>query len=63
VRAPNDPYPDSLAQIIRARIRGEYEVAFAAVNAICFRPLNRKKEQWPAMSVIAKVYARDHYQC
>jgi 5-methylcytosine-specific restriction endonuclease McrA len=63
VLAPSDPYPDSLIRIIQARIRGDDEAAFAAVNEIRFEPPNRKKEQWPAMSVIARVYARDHYQC
>jgi hypothetical protein len=28
-----------------------------------FLPLERKTERWPAMSVIARVYARDRYQC
>lgn len=63
MRAPIDPYPDSLAEIIRARIRGEDEAALVAVNEICFRPPNRQKGRWPSMSVIAKVYACDHYQC
>lgn len=63
MRAPSDPYPDSLARIIKARIQGDDEAAFAAVNEILFKPPDLKKEQWPAMSVIAKVYARDHYQC
>ena len=33
---------------------------FATVNEIGFRPPDRKKEKWLAMSVIAKAYARDH---
>lgn len=61
--APSDPYPDSLARIIQARIQGDDKAAFAAVNEIRFKPPTREKEQWPAMSVIAKIYARDHYQC
>jgi hypothetical protein len=63
VPAPSDPYPDSPARIINARIQGDDEAAFAAVNEIRFKPPDLKKEQWPAMSVIAKVYARDYYQC
>jgi hypothetical protein len=26
-------------------------------------PPSRRTERWPAISVIARVYARDHYQC
>jgi hypothetical protein len=56
-------FPDSLARIVQARIHGDDEAAFAAVNEIRFEPPNRRKEQWPAMSVVAKIYARDHCQC
>ena len=63
MRAPDDPYPESLARIIRARIQGDEEAALAAVGEISFVPPYRRKERWPAMTVIAKIYARDHYQC
>jgi 5-methylcytosine-specific restriction endonuclease McrA len=63
MRAPNDPYPDVLACIIQARIEGDHDAAAAELAKIHFVPQRREKERWPAMSVIAKVYARDHYQC
>ena len=62
MRAPNDPYLDSLDRIIRSRIAGDEEAALAAVTEICFVPPKRIKG-WPAKSVIAKIYARDHYHC
>jgi len=33
------------------------------MNQIRFLPPERTTERWPAMSVIAAVYARDRYQC
>lgn len=63
MRAPDDTYPESLIRIIQARIQGDEEAAWSAVREISFVPRDRKKERWPAMSVIAKIYARDHYQC
>jgi 5-methylcytosine-specific restriction endonuclease McrA len=63
MRAPDDPYPDVLARVIRARIKGDDTAALTEITKIRFEPPGRKKEQWPALSVIARVYARDHYQC
>lgn len=63
MRAPNDPYPDSLDRIIRSRIRGDEEAALAAVTEICFVPPKLMKKRWPAKSAIAKIYTRDHYHC
>ncbi|HKS48955.1 MAG TPA: HNH endonuclease [Amycolatopsis sp.] len=60
---PDDPYPDALARIIQARIRGDEATALASVTQIRFIPQEKKKQRWPAISVIARVYARDHYQC
>jgi hypothetical protein len=63
MRALADPYPDALARIINARIEGDQATALAEMNQIRFLPPERKAERWPAMSVIAGVYARDRYQC
>jgi 5-methylcytosine-specific restriction endonuclease McrA len=63
MRAPDDPYPDALARIIHARIEGHDAEALAEMNKIRFVPPSRRTERWPAMSVIAKIYARDRYQC
>ena len=60
---PQDPYPDVLATIVRARIAGDESAALTAIDDIAFTPLERKKERWPAQSVIAMAYARDRYQC
>lgn len=63
MRAPDDPYPDALARIIHARIEGDDATASAEIDKIRFVPPSRRTERWPAMSVIASVYARDRYQC
>jgi hypothetical protein len=63
MRAPDDTYPESLARIIQARIQGDEGAALTAVREISFVPRDRKKERWPGRTVIAKIYARDHYQC
>lgn len=63
MRAPDDPYPDVLTRIIRARIDGEDATALIEMTKIRFVLPGGKAERWPAMSVIAAVYARDHYQC
>jgi 5-methylcytosine-specific restriction endonuclease McrA len=63
MRAPDDPYPDALARIIRARIVCDDATALAEMNKIRFVQPSRRTEQWPAMSVIARIYARDRYQC
>jgi len=63
MRAPDDPYPESLNRIIRCRIAGDEVSALAALTEIRFEVAARKKERWPSRTVIAKIYARDHYQC
>jgi hypothetical protein len=63
MRAPDDPYPDTLARVIHARIEGDDAAALSAMDKIRFVQPSRRTEQWPAMSVITKVYARDCYQC
>ena len=60
---PTTPYPDALTRIIQARINGDDAVALAELTKIRFVPPSRRTERWPAISVIARVYARDHYQC
>ncbi len=63
MRAPDDPYPDALARIIRARIDGDDATSLIEMRKIRFAPPGRRTERWPATPVIARVYARDHYQC
>jgi hypothetical protein len=63
MRAPRDPYPDALARIIDARIEGDEETALAEMTRYRFLLPERKTVRWPAISVIATVYARDHYHC
>jgi 5-methylcytosine-specific restriction endonuclease McrA len=63
MRAPDDPYPDALARIINARIAGDEAAALAEMARHRFLPPERRTERWPATSVIARVHARDRYQC
>jgi hypothetical protein len=63
VRAPDDPYPDTLARVIQTRIAGDQTAALSEITAIGFTPPERRVEREPARSVIAGVYARDHYHC
>jgi 5-methylcytosine-specific restriction endonuclease McrA len=63
VRSPDDPYPDALIRVIQTRIAGDETAALAEITTIGFTPPQRRVERWPAMSVIAGVYARDHYHC
>jgi hypothetical protein len=60
---PTIPIPDALTRIIRARIEGADAAAFTEMIKIRFVAPGRKTERWPAMSVISRIYARDHYQC
>jgi hypothetical protein len=61
--APDDPYPDVLAQVISARLRGDPAAALTAITAIGFTPPPRRTEREPSKVVTAQVFARDHYQC
>jgi DNA-directed RNA polymerase subunit RPC12/RpoP len=61
--ASEDPYPDVLTSIIRSRIAGDESGALAAIDGIAFTAPERRKERWPAQTVIADAYARDRYQC
>jgi len=63
MRAPDDPYPEYLDRIIRYRIAGDEALALAALTEIRFEAAARRKERWPSRTVVAKIYARDHYQC
>jgi hypothetical protein len=63
MRTPEDPYPDVLQQVMVARIAGDQRAAQVLIDAITFVPGERRSERWPARSVIAAVYAEDHYQC
>jgi 5-methylcytosine-specific restriction endonuclease McrA len=63
VRAPTDPYPNVLRDVILARIDGKLDAALSLMESIRFEPAPRKTEKWPARAVIASVYAQDRYQC
>ena len=63
MRAPDDPYPDTLHRIIDARIAGDEVTALKALAGIRFEPRLRRPERWPSRTVIAKIYARDNYHC
>jgi 5-methylcytosine-specific restriction endonuclease McrA len=60
---PDDPYPDALARVIRARIEDDHDAVAAELATIRFVPQARPAERGSALIVIAKVYARDHCQC
>jgi len=63
MRAPDDPYPDALARIIRARIADDETAALKALAEISFQQAPHRSERWPSRTVIARIYARDHYHC
>jgi len=42
---------------------GEPEAARLTLRTIRFEPTPRRPERWPAISVVARVYSRDQYQC
>lgn len=63
MRAPLDHYPDVLSDIIRAVLDDDASRAASAMAEIAFSPMERRKERWPARSVIAGIYQRDRYQC
>jgi 5-methylcytosine-specific restriction endonuclease McrA len=63
MRGPDDHYPDVLARVVQARLRQDTATAAAEIAAIAFTLPERTPERWPAMSVIAAVYARDRYHC
>jgi 5-methylcytosine-specific restriction endonuclease McrA len=63
MRAPNDPYPDTLHRIINARIAGDEVTASKALAAIRFEPRLGRQERWPSRTVIARIYVRDNYHC
>ncbi|MGH3695672.1 MAG: HNH endonuclease [Pseudonocardiaceae bacterium] len=63
MRAPDDPYPDTLHEIIKARIAGDEVSASRALAGIRFEPRLRRPERCPSRTVIAGIYARDNYHC
>ena len=63
MRAPDDPYPDTIHEIIKARIAGDEVAASKALAGICFEPRLRSPERWPSRTAIARIYARDNYHC
>jgi len=63
MRASDDPYPDVLERVILAPLSNDEAQAGRVLDEIPFEPAMTTKEKWPATSVIARVYARDSYQC
>lgn len=63
MRAPDDPYPDTIDRIIKARIAGDEVTESKALAEIRFEPRLRRQERWPSRRVIARIYARDYYHC
>jgi DNA-directed RNA polymerase subunit RPC12/RpoP len=63
MRAPDDPYPDTLHEIIKACIAGDEVAASKALAGIRFEPRLRRPERLPSRTVIARIYARDNYHC
>lgn len=62
-RQLDDPYPEALERALRRLADGDQDGALSVLHEIRFEPAPRRTERWPATSVIARVYARDRYQC
>ncbi len=62
-RQLDDPYPEVLGRAMGRLANGDLEGARSELHEIRFEPAPRRPERWPATSVIARVYARDCYQC
>lgn len=62
-RQLDDPYPEVIGRALQHVASGDREAAREALGEIPFEPPQRRVERWPAISVIAEVYARDCYQC
>jgi 5-methylcytosine-specific restriction endonuclease McrA len=62
-RQLTDPYPEVLGEALRLVAAGDIDGARAAVRRIRFEPAPRRPERWPTTSVVARIYARDRYQC
>ncbi|MFI2294949.1 HNH endonuclease [Isoptericola sp. NPDC019571] len=62
-RQLDDPYPEALETALRQLAGHNLEGARTALREIPFVPTPRRTERWPATSTIARIYARDRYQC
>lgn len=62
-RQLTDPYPEVVGEALRLVAAGDVDAARTALQQIRFEPTPRRPERWPATSVIARIYARDRYQC
>lgn len=62
-RQLEDPYPQVLERALRALGAGDGDRARKVLDEIRFEAAPRRAERWPATSVIARVYARDCFQC
>jgi 5-methylcytosine-specific restriction endonuclease McrA len=63
MRAPDDPYPDVLAEVIHARLRSDHPAALTAITTIGFTLPARRADKEPSKTIIARIFARDRYQC
>jgi len=67
VRGPrqlDDPYPDVLQRALQTIADGDLEGARAVLDEVRFAPPPLPGvKRWPSTAVIARVYARDAYQC
>lgn len=63
MRKPEDPYPGVIQRTLVRVVDGDLEGARAALEEIHFEPQARVTERSPGVSAIARVYARDKYQC
>ncbi len=66
VRGPrhiDDAYPDAVGRALRRVATGDLEGARSVLDEIRFEPVLKRVERWPSISVMARVYERDRYQC
>ncbi len=63
-RQLDDPYPAVLERALRFVIDGDVEGGRSVLDEIRFEPTpSSGVKRWPSTTVIARVYARDCYQC
>ncbi|WP_148076598.1 hypothetical protein [Cellulomonas sp. PhB150] len=63
-RQLDDPYPDVLERALRAVVAGDLEGGRTVLEETHFEPPARHDaKRWPSTATIARIYARDRYQC
>jgi len=62
-RRLDDPYPEALKRALQQVAAADLAAARAVLTEIRFDPEPKRKDREPPKSVIARVYARDCYQC